>query len=132
MNEDPNLAGPDPYQQYESAAIWVTVDNEINELVENNDLVEMTARRHIVGYIIKCLSEARHRSKEVRRVGMSDDSDRLWSHPYEKYENTAIWSTVDNAITDLVANNDLVETTARPYIVGSPIKCLTDAGHVPL
>jgi hypothetical protein len=40
------------------------------------------------------------------------------AHPYVKHEGTALWATVESAISDLVQNDDLVETTARPYIVG--------------
>ena len=39
-------------------------------------------------------------------------------HPYTELEKTRIWAAVESAIKDLVSNNDLVESTARPYIVG--------------
>src|ERR1700761_6964361 len=41
------------------------------------------------------------------------------THPYTELERTRLWAAVESAIKDLVSNNDLVESTARPYIVGS-------------
>ena len=38
--------------------------------------------------------------------------------PYTELEKTRLWAAVESAIRDLVSNNDLVESTARPYIVG--------------
>jgi hypothetical protein len=38
--------------------------------------------------------------------------------PYELYRGTSLWKIVDEAVTDLVENRDLVETTRRDYIVG--------------
>ncbi len=40
------------------------------------------------------------------------------AHPYTELEKTRLWAAVESAIKDLVSNNDLVESTARPYIVG--------------
>lgn len=39
-------------------------------------------------------------------------------HPYTELEKTRLWAAVESAIKDLVSNNDLVESSARPYIVG--------------
>jgi len=39
-------------------------------------------------------------------------------HPYTELEKTRLWAAVESAIKDLVSNNDLVESTTRPYIVG--------------
>src|ERR1700692_2732861 len=39
-------------------------------------------------------------------------------HPYIELEGTRLWTAVESAINDLVLNNDLIESTARPYIVG--------------
>jgi hypothetical protein len=39
-------------------------------------------------------------------------------HPYEKYESSRIWKAIDDAISDLVDNGDVKETTRREYIVG--------------
>jgi hypothetical protein len=38
--------------------------------------------------------------------------------PYEIYKGTPVWRILDKAVSDLVENNDLVETTRRDYIVG--------------
>jgi hypothetical protein len=40
------------------------------------------------------------------------------AHPYIKLEGTPLWVAVELAVDDLVLNKDLVETTARPHIVG--------------
>ena len=45
-------------------------------------------------------------------------------HPYEIYEGTLLWKILENAISDLVKNTDIQETTRREYIVGYLIKCL--------
>jgi hypothetical protein len=39
-------------------------------------------------------------------------------HPYVKLEGTPLWNAIELAIKDLVLNKDIVESTARPYIVG--------------
>jgi hypothetical protein len=39
-------------------------------------------------------------------------------HPYQKYVDSPLWNTIDQAIEDLVDNKDLKETTDRVYIVG--------------
>jgi hypothetical protein len=38
--------------------------------------------------------------------------------PYEQYRGTETWKIVDVAISDLVKNQDIAETTQRDYIVG--------------
>jgi hypothetical protein len=40
------------------------------------------------------------------------------AHPYIEFEGTPLWAAVESAINDLARNGDLVETTARSYIVG--------------
>jgi hypothetical protein len=52
------------------------------------------------------------------------------SNPYKQYENSAAWKILDQAISDLVANQDLVEQTARTHIVGYMVKQLVEAGVV--
>lgn len=51
----------------------------------------------------------------------------MTKHPYEDYEKTIGWKTIDKAINDLVKNNDLEECTAREYIVGYIVKSLIEA-----
>jgi hypothetical protein len=38
--------------------------------------------------------------------------------PYDSNKGSQVWIVVENAIQDLVNNNDIVETTTREYIVG--------------
>ncbi len=40
------------------------------------------------------------------------------AHPYTEFEGTRLWTTVESAINDLAHNVDLVESTARPSVVG--------------
>jgi hypothetical protein len=49
-----------------------------------------------------------------------------YPHPYVAFERTKLWSVLDKAVGDLVANRDLEETTARRYIVGYLAKQLHD------
>jgi hypothetical protein len=42
----------------------------------------------------------------------------LPASPYDLYKGTKIWEIVEKAIEDLIANNDIAETTQRDYIVG--------------
>lgn len=39
-------------------------------------------------------------------------------HPYKKFEGTENWEIVERAVNNLVSNGDLIEQTARTYIVG--------------
>lgn len=44
--------------------------------------------------------------------------------PYKKFQTTKAWNVVESAIKELAANNDIVETTDRSYIVGFILKQL--------
>ena len=46
---------------------------------------------------------------------------------YSEYETTEAWKIIDAAISDLVANQDIKETTPRHYIVGYLVKSLVDS-----
>ena len=39
-------------------------------------------------------------------------------HPYKALENTPEWRAIEKAVADLVRNGDMVEQTARQYVVG--------------
>lgn len=47
----------EPYAQYKKLAAWKVLSRAIDDLVENQDLVETTVRKCIVGYLIKRLIE---------------------------------------------------------------------------
>jgi len=47
-----------PYRAWEGRRVWKTLEAAIAELVENQDLEEMTPREYIVGFLAKRLSEA--------------------------------------------------------------------------
>jgi hypothetical protein len=46
-----------PYKKFQATEAWKIVDHAIEELVENKDLTETTARRYIVGFILKQLDD---------------------------------------------------------------------------
>jgi hypothetical protein len=54
---------------------------------------------------------------------------RKQDHPYQEFEASPTWKRVDRAISALVKNGDIQETTRREYIVGYICKMIgTDAG----
>ena len=48
----------DPYKEFEGLAAWSVVDRAIARLVQNKDLIEQTDRRHLVGLIVRELSDS--------------------------------------------------------------------------
>ena len=50
-----------------------------------------------------------------------------FNHPYVQYEGTTMWAYVESAISDLVANGDLIEQTNGKYIVGYICKVIAEA-----
>lgn len=42
-----------PYVAYESEWLWEVLKKAIDDLIENGDLVEQTAREYVTGYICK-------------------------------------------------------------------------------
>ena len=55
---------------------------------------------------------------------------RHMAHPYQEYEGTPLWSTLDKEIAALEKNGDLELTTARQYVIGWLCKSLNKAGLV--
>ena len=51
------------------------------------------------------------------------------SHPYQEFEGTKLWKSIDKAITKLAKNGDLCEQTGRAYIVGYLVKSVIDSGE---
>jgi len=47
-----------PYRSHEGTLAWKIVNEAIDSLVDNQDLIEQTARTHIVGYVVKQLVES--------------------------------------------------------------------------
>ncbi len=54
------------------------------------------------------------------------------THPYQKYEETTAWKIIDEAISELVSNQDLKETTSHSHIVGFLVERLVETGTIPL
>ena len=79
-----------PYKNLEHLSAWKVLDRALTELVENGDLKELTARRYILGYIIKQLSGAaalrangqseRKADKQVSSNGFRFRPDALHHH----------------------------------------------------
>ena len=47
------------------------------------------------------------------------------SHPYEKYENTRLWESVEEAVNKLVENKDVELKTRVEYVVGYLCKSIS-------
>ena len=39
-------------------------------------------------------------------------------HPYTRWEATPLWRAIDNALCDLIQNQDLIEHEYHEYVVG--------------
>jgi len=57
-----------PYVEYEREyrKLWVTLERGIRDLVENQDISEMTPREYIVGYLCKLMVEKKIVSVEKK------------------------------------------------------------------
>ena len=47
-------------------------------------------------------------------------------HPYKDFENSDLWKSLDKALVELEANQDVQITTAREYVVGYICKYLLE------
>ncbi|WP_078410753.1 hypothetical protein [Priestia abyssalis] len=64
--------------------------------------------------------------KEMNQT-VSKGGTQYMSHPYEQFEGTPLWETINKGIDDLVENNDIEETTRREYIVGYLCKLINES-----
>jgi hypothetical protein len=48
------------------------------------------------------------------------------NNPYEQYENTELWKIVENAINQLIKNQDVVLTTQKEYVIGFLCKQISE------
>ncbi len=46
--------------------------------------------------------------------------------PYTELKNLKCWNIIENAMNDLVQNNDLIEQTSKEYIVGYIVQCILE------
>lgn len=58
------------------------------------------------------------------------------THPYQQFEGTPLWATLEKALAELEANSDSRLTTAPAHVIGFLAKALicsrivsTDASH---
>jgi hypothetical protein len=63
---------------------------------------------------------------DVESVGDTDEIEDGFSG-YPAYQQSPAWDVVDEELTSLVQNDDLIQTTHRTLIVGSIVKALTEA-----
>ena len=47
-------------------------------------------------------------------------------HPYQRFEGTPEWVSIDRALLELTKNRDVVETTRHEYVVGYLCKALAE------
>ena len=47
-----------PYETWKGTKLWDTIEAAISELVENQDLKEVTSREYVVGLLAKRVSQA--------------------------------------------------------------------------
>jgi hypothetical protein len=45
-----------PYEEFEKTRLWKALNKGILDLVKNKDLVEITRREYVVGYLCKVLT----------------------------------------------------------------------------
>lgn len=50
------------------------------------------------------------------------------SHPYKAFEGTALWDTLDAALTELQSNRDIELSTSRELVIGFLCQQLSDGG----
>jgi hypothetical protein len=63
----------------------------------------------------------------ARTLEEQEQVSKMMNYPYREFEAMPVWKVVDEAISDLIANQDIKETTARRYIVGYLVECLVEA-----
>jgi hypothetical protein len=51
-----NSGSAHPYKEFEGKRLWKAINKGISDLVENQDLKEITEREYIVGYLCKILT----------------------------------------------------------------------------
>jgi hypothetical protein len=56
MQQKRNFGGAHPYKEFEGKRLWKALNKGISDLVENQDLKEITGREYIVGYLCKVLT----------------------------------------------------------------------------
>lgn len=52
-----------PYQEFVDTELWNTLWETVDELVENQDIEEMTSREYIVGYLCLKLQQMKKTDK---------------------------------------------------------------------
>lgn len=61
MRQQRKSKPPHPYKEFEKTELWKAVNKGIRDLVENQDLKEITQREYVVGYLCKVLTRRRNK-----------------------------------------------------------------------
>ena len=56
--------------------------------------------------------------------------EQAQENPYSKYENTVVWRVVEEAVLNLVENQDIKLTTVPVYVIGYICQQLEQNGIV--
>lgn len=106
------------------------ISSALDDLIANEDIIETTVRQNTASYIASYLYD-NHMLKEKGPFKMPKEitikmkpKRKYPREPFAQYKEHAAWKVLDQAIEDLVENQDIVETTVRKFIVGYLIKQL--------
>ena len=47
------------------------------------------------------------------------------NHPYKEFEKTQLWRIINNAVDELIKNQDIELNTRKEYVIGYLCKILT-------
>ena len=54
------------------------------------------------------------------------DAESTLQNPYSQFAHTEHWAVLDRAVSELVKNSDLTESTSHEYVVGYLCKALAE------
>jgi len=129
------LLWPAPKRVYqEGPLIWYVMDHAIDELIDREDIIETTFREATLTYLIDQLyynglltQKSLLRMPQEKQIIVTMKPKRKYARePYAQFKELKAWKVVDQAIEDLVENQDMVETTVRKCIVGYILKRLSE------
>jgi hypothetical protein len=118
----------------EGPLIWYVIDRAIDELIDREDIIETTFREATLTYLIDQLYYSGllaekgliHMPREKQIIVTKKPKRTYAREPYAQFKVLKAWKVIDQAIEDLVENQDMVETTVRKCIVGYILKRLSE------
>lgn len=129
-------ASQHPYVQFEGTKAWSALDAELTALAQNNDLIEQTDRRYIVGSLCKALVEAGINTSGVTTAAQKDVLYiRGWNVGFQKVAFTLLMQaqvgvslSAAKDLTDKVLAGELVTVWVWNYALAAKLAC--DLGAV--